>query len=127
MEVFNNKGQSIVVFVLVLPLIMLFVAYVYDISKVNYEKKKMKNIAELTEDNFDSACEIVSENDKDIECNVTGNKLTLKKEIKSIFGKIIGNEIYKISVTVNIYNPRFLVFISFFIAASSLSCISKIE
>lgn len=100
MEVFNNKGQSIVVFVLVLPLIMLFVAYVYDISKVNYEKKKMKNIAELTEDNFDSACEIVSENDKDIECNVTGNKLTLKKEIKSIFGKIIGNEIYKISVTV---------------------------
>lgn len=101
MEVFNNKGQSIVIFVLFLPIIILIIAYVYDVSMMSYEKNKINNIAEIAKDNFDSnVCNLVHRNDKEILCVINNNKLTLKKEIKSIFGTIIGNKIYKISITI---------------------------
>ena len=97
MEVFNNKGQSIVIFVIILPLIMLVVAYVYDVSSMNYEKNRLNSLAELAKDN--DSCEIVEQNDKDIECIISDNKIVLNKEIKSVFGKVIGKGKYNVSIT----------------------------
>ena len=101
MVVFNNKGQSIVIFVIMLPIIMLAVAYFYDVSKMNYEKNRLNSIALLAKDSSDTdSCDIVKQNDKDIDCIINDNKITLKKEINSIFGIVIGKEKYKISVTI---------------------------
>ena len=41
----NNRGQTIVVFVLFLPLLILFSAYVYDTVNANYEKNRIQNLA----------------------------------------------------------------------------------
>ena len=41
----NNRGQTIVVFVLFLPLLILFCAYVYDTVNANYEKNRIQNLA----------------------------------------------------------------------------------
>ena len=40
----NNRGQTIVVFVLFLPLLILFCAYVYDTVNANYEKNRIQNL-----------------------------------------------------------------------------------
>ena len=41
----NNKGQSLVIFVICLPLLLLFLTYIFDIVSVKYEKRKITNLA----------------------------------------------------------------------------------
>lgn len=99
----NNKGQSIVIFVLVLPLLILFISYVYDISNVQYEKNKLNSVANLVKDSkADDKCSIAIMNDKDIKCVPTENKVTISKKIKSIFGRILNKNYYDISVTIEL-------------------------
>ena len=46
----NNKGQSIVIFVLALPIILLFISYVYDIVNADtlvVEEPAVKYIEEV--------------------------------------------------------------------------------
>ena len=99
----NNKGQSIVIFVLVLPLLILFISYVFDVSNVQYERNKLNSIASVVKDSkSDNKCDIAVKNDKDLICTSDGNKITLKKRIKSIFGKILNKDYYDISVTIEL-------------------------
>ncbi len=97
----NNKAQSLVIFVVCLPIFLLFIAYVFDIVNSNYEKKKVNNIMTIinTSDMEDSSkCELVYKNDKDIKCTVDESSITLEKNIKSIFGNITGRNTYKITI-----------------------------
>ena len=101
MHQLNNKGQSIIAFALLLPLILLVVAYIYDISNMNYEKNRINGIAEMIKDtNSEDVCDLVYKNDKNIECTIDSEKITLKKEIKSVLSKILGNKTYQISITI---------------------------
>ena len=99
----NNKGQSIVIFVLALPIILLFISYVYDIVNVNYYRNKLDGISKIIKDNNgEDACLTAKKNDKDIICNTYSDKVILIKKIKTVFGKIARKDYYELKVTINI-------------------------
>lgn len=97
----NNKGQVLVMFVLLLPLFFILTAYVVDKSYMLYESNKLNSInhsvinsivnSSLTNDEI---IELVHKNDNDItivEVTLEPNiKIVLEKEINSIFGHLIG-------------------------------------
>lgn len=100
----NNKAQSLVIFVLCLPVFLLFIAYVFDMVNSNYEKKKLDGIIEtlkMTDLDDQSMCELAYKNDEKVKCSIDNTALTLEKEIKSLFGKITGRNTYKIKATIN--------------------------
>ena len=75
----NKKGQTLVIFVIILPIIiMLFEIINLDVI----------HNTQLTE--------FIKANDKKIKINIKDNDIILKKEIGSVFGRIIGKTTYKI-------------------------------
>ena len=99
----NNKGQSLIIFILCLPLLLLFLTYVIDTVRVNYEKNKLESIIEISkEEETDKICDIALKNDKDLNCEISNNTVVLNKRIKSLFGKIIGKEYYNVKVSIKI-------------------------
>ena len=104
----NNKAQSLVMFVLVLPILIVFIGYSFDVLNINYEKNKMENLSLMLNENIEGINdneikELISKNDKNIIVSITRDdeiiKVELSKRIKSFFGKIIGKEYYDIKVT----------------------------
>lgn len=96
----NNKAQTLVIFVLLLPIIILFLVYVLDVVNINYEKMKLDNISnmiveEIKKDEDLDICLLVEKNDSDIECEVN-EEIVLKKRIKSLFGNFTKKEFYEI-------------------------------
>jgi len=106
----NNKGQAIVIFIVLLPILLLFVTYVFDIASINYEQNKLNNIAIMIDEgliqeslNKDSICDLVYKNDEKISCVVKDEEdkliIELSKKIEGLFIKIIDND-YNIKATV---------------------------
>ena len=108
----NNKGQTLVIFIVVLPLLMIIMATVIDISLMYYEKNKLDNLNMMVteyginhledKDLKEKINELINENDdeiksKKIETSENNVTITLSKETKSTFGKIIGIEKYIIT------------------------------
>ena len=100
----NNKGQSLVMFVVIIPILCLVFTLVYDIGIAIYEKNRLSNtcyiVIDYGLDNIDSINEsdlidliqkninnlsyisvLISENDIEIK---------LSKNIKGIMGKMFG-------------------------------------
>ena len=108
LNMLNNKAQSLVIFVLILPVALLFIGYVFDVVNTNYEKNKLENLSLMLKENLDEDItdneikELISKNDTNIIVSITRKenvtKVELSKRIKSLFGKIIGKEYYDISV-----------------------------
>ena len=46
----NNKGQSLVLFVVIMPIILLMFVLVYDIGNAMYEKNKLSNVSYMVID-----------------------------------------------------------------------------
>lgn len=105
----NNKGQTLVIFVLLLPLFILLVAYVVDTSILFYEKNKLDDINKMVieykmyhvEENEKKIKDYILKNDKEIKIkNIKMDeekiKLHLSKKVKSIFGRIIGFNYYNV-------------------------------
>lgn len=100
----NNKGQSLVMFIIIIPIVILILTLVYDVGSAIYEKNRLSNtsymVIDYGLDNINSVSEselielalmntnnlsyisIVIE-DKEIE-------IKLSKEIKGIVCKIFG-------------------------------------
>lgn len=108
----NNKGQAIVIFIVLLPVILLFVTYVFDVANMSYEKNKLDNIArnveeEVTNSKLDenTICEFVLKNDNEITCSIKNKdgktNVELVKEVKGLFVKVI-REKYTIKTIVEI-------------------------
>ena len=105
----NNKGQSLVIFVLILPVLIVFIGYSFDVLNTNYEKNRMENLSLMLKENLDEDItdneikELISKNDANIIVSITRYEakveVELSKRIKSLFGKIIGKEYYDIKVT----------------------------
>ena len=61
----NNKGQSLVMFVLIIPIILLILVLIYDVGNALYEKNRMSNTNYLATnyglDNIDSINEFLSD------------------------------------------------------------------
>lgn len=106
----NNKGQTLVIFVLLLPLFLILLAYIVDTSILFYEKNRLDDINKMVIDykmyhieaNEEKIHTYILKNDKEIrikKINMNDEKIEiyLSKKIKSLFGRIIGFNSYDIT------------------------------
>ena len=105
----NNKGQSLVTFVLILPLIVLFIAFFVDSS---LSKKKKNKLEGVIYDNLKTSLEsdirdvekindaIKKNVDADIIITINEDdiKINAKSKKKNIFGKIFKLPYYNLEV-----------------------------
>lgn len=104
----NNKGQVLVMFIILLLILLILFAYVIDKCYLLYQENSQKNIGDIVcsyavdsnklENNIR---QLALENDsklKNIKITKSHNQvvITLEKEIDSIFGKVIGIDTYQI-------------------------------
>ncbi len=99
----NNKGQTLVLFVTLLPFIFILLVLVLDISFLSSEKTKLDNIATsslksaMNYKDFNQIKLNIKKNDKDIKIEkLTQNNICLSKKANPIFGKVIGFNNYNI-------------------------------
>ena len=105
----NNKGQSLVMFICLLPILLLIVLAIVDVSRMVIEKNKLNNINYIAISYYSSRKEdddvteriisLVKRNDEDIinvRINKDKNTIYLDKKIDSTMGKIIGISEYEI-------------------------------
>ncbi len=84
----NNKGQTLVLFVLLLPFVMLLIVYLTELANVSITKKKadsdIKTAIEYALSNI-SDTDIKSKTQKLVDNNVNGrNAITIKDSVVSI-------------------------------------------
>lgn len=98
----NNKGQSLVLFVVLMPIILLVFVLVYDVMNAVYEKNRLSNTSYMVIDYALDDLDGVNESDlvSLINKNVSGLSnivvlidndkvnVTLSKDIKVVFGSI---------------------------------------
>ena len=106
----NNKGQSLVMFVLVIPIFLLILTLVYDVGNAIYEKDRLSNTNYLTIEYGLNNIDTVTENDlknlieqntsnlKYIYVTIEENQIEIKmeKDAKSIIGKMFNFNLVKI-------------------------------
>lgn len=105
----NKKGQVLILFVLSIPVLVLLSAYIVDNVYIAYNKNRLNQINELVIEDaskgileIDDISEYVNKNDKDIDVKFVylGEdevEIILKKDIKSLFGRIIGQDSYSLT------------------------------
>lgn len=117
----NNKGQTLIMFILLIPLILVIMALVVDTSFVYKEKIKFqsvtKTIMKTTYENKDAT----DFNDKiinlykkngiytnNIVIKVNSNSVVIKNQakVKSVFGNIIGIKNYEVKFSYKIYKEN---------------------
>lgn len=104
----NNKGQALVVFILILPIIIMLGAFMIDSGVIINENIKLNNVTEnivketlkkslskekvnnLIDENLDSVYS------KKISIDDNKVKINIITKIKPIFGKIIGYKEYEL-------------------------------
>lgn len=99
----NNKGQSLVMFVLIIPIFILIIAMVYDIGNALSEKEALNNINQMVIDYGLDNLDIVDENElieliikndnnlKNVSVSIQDKTITVatEKRIKGIFGNVL--------------------------------------
>lgn len=106
----NNKGQSLVMLVLIIPIFLLILTLVYDVGNAIYEKDRLSNTNYLTIEYGLNNIDTVTENDlknlieqntsnlKYIYVTIEENQIEIKmeKDAKSIMGKMFNFNLVKI-------------------------------
>ena len=106
----NNKGQSLVMCVLIIPILLLILTLVYDVGNAIYEKDRLSNTNYLTIEYGLNNIDTVTENDlknlikqntsnlKYIYVTIEENQIEIKmeKDAKSIIGKMFNFNLVKI-------------------------------
>ena len=106
----NKKGQTLILFVIFIPLFLVMMAFVVDIGTIIYENIHAKELAKtiiLESMNKDEEfvlelCRKNNLNEENLNILIGNDQLTIKNEyeIDSIFGSIIGIKRYKIKVNI---------------------------
>ena len=98
----NNKGQALVIFVIILPIIFLLIYFVVSKVYLEGEKKNQEDILEILCDyskknvTDNDIIKLGLENDKDLEIRIKRNnniEITLEKKIKLFDKKVISKTI----------------------------------
>ncbi len=101
----KSKGQTLVMFVILIPLIIMLAALIVDTGLMYKETARLKGVTKeaiKSSENILEVKEIYEENDIDtdnleVEFN-EGVRIKNNYEIDSIFGEIVGIKTYKIKV-----------------------------
>ena len=88
----NNKGQTLVVFVLLLPIVILIFIGIIDICNLQYEKRKLENTLDTAVGYYKSGKDVDKYLNKvvsDYEINTDNDIITIKvkKEISGLMKK----------------------------------------
>ncbi len=108
----NKKGQVLVLFIVIFPLLVAALALVVDVGLVSNKKEHLENVSRM------SIREVSSQNGKEekikklmqindiditnLEILVKDDEIRIKNEIdvESIFGKIVGINSYKVKIDI---------------------------
>lgn len=107
----NNKGQSLVMFVLIIPIFLLIITLIYDVANAIYEKDRLSNTIWIAIDyGLDNINDITKEELNDmiisnvdglnyIDVIVNDNEIVVKasKKVKGIIGKMFHFELTTIN------------------------------
>ena len=105
----NNKGQVLILFVLIIPILLLGAVYIIDNTYLAYNKNKLNQINDLVIKDaairnmgVDEIKDYINKNDKDIEVefilvSAEEVQINLKKEVSSYFGNVTGRNNYTIT------------------------------
>ena len=114
----NRKGQTLVIFIIILPVILIAMAYLVDTGLMLINKSKLDSTSKIIIDKYyDYECDIdsvIQKYLKDNNLNYTNyevkkdNNFNLKIDIKiaSIFGKVVGLEEYEITSNITGYKEN---------------------
>lgn len=114
----NNNGQTLVIFVIFLPILIILFALVFDVGSMYMENNKLNNLNIIVlnygldnindEDLKNKLNDLILKNDKNINkininINIENNSININisKEVNSTFGNIIGIRKYKINSKYN--------------------------
>ena len=104
----NNKGQVLVMFILLIPIFLLVLVLVVDISNLYIKKDELNNINYLVIDtildkkiNDLEIKSLILKNDKDIiidKISISEGvvEISLEKEYNGIFSRLVNEDIYNI-------------------------------
>ena len=106
----NKRGQTLIIFVMLIPIILTMAALVIDVGLLYYKKNEYVGIVEesikeyFKDEDILSAKKTITLNGislDDTEINVSDNKITvtLDTKVDSIFGKVIRINEYEIKVS----------------------------
>ena len=115
----NNKGQTLVLFVALLPFIFILFVFVFDLAFLSSEKTKLDSVASSSLKNIvmenkskDLVKDNIKKNDSNINIDeISNSSICLSKELKPIFGGIIGYDIFKVKTCLkgNIENNKLII------------------
>lgn len=105
----NNKGQSLVMFIIIIPIFLLVVTLVYDVGSAIYEKNRLSNtsymVIEYGLDNINNVSEdelilLIQKNVSNlnyISVDIDNDKIeiVLGKDIKGIIGSMFGFDLIR--------------------------------
>ncbi len=102
----NNKGQTLVLFVALIPVMLILFAFIFDSSYIARKNSELEGIAKsslrnVMENNnsWNEIKKVIKKNDKNIEIiEMTDNEIHLTNKIEPIFGKIIGFDKYSLEI-----------------------------
>lgn len=99
----NNKGQVLVIFVILLPIFLLFFTLVIDIGMLSIEKRKIDNNTYdaleyyLDSNNKEKTIDLLESNIENIDVKINDNgnsvELSVSKEYKGIYNIIYDDKI----------------------------------
>ena len=100
----NNKGQTLVLFIALLPFIFILFVFVFDLANLATKKTVLDGIAKdslrymiVDEKSESEIKENILKNDSDILIkSIDDSSICLKKEVKPIFGEILGYDVFNI-------------------------------
>lgn len=111
MNKLSNKGQSLAIFVVFLPVFIMMGAFIIDLGFAKYNENKLDNITKMViryglnhidEEPYNDMVDLIYQNDSkidnyDIKIDTENRsiKMSLDKSSIGFFGKIIDKEIYK--------------------------------
>ena len=112
----NNKGQSLALFVIIIPLVIIMFAVSIDICRLYYEKNKLDNINMLVLSKYfdknDKEIEnIIKKNDRDINDIIidrSENSITIKKDIEVIFIGVLNKNKYEVDSKYKISDKKII-------------------
>lgn len=107
----NRQGQTLIVFVILIPILIGFAALVIDTGLVIYSKVHLREVTKtvikdtIHEPNEEHIKKLLKDNNVDIDnlkIEIDSNKIVINNEFRvdSIFGAIIGFKEYKIKVAI---------------------------
>lgn len=107
----NNKGQSLAIFAIFIPVFIMVGTLVVDVSFAKYQSRKLNNITKqvvryglnhIDDEPYNNMVDLIYQNDDEVDSyNINLNseerkvEVSISKSTKGFFGSIVGKEIYK--------------------------------